>query len=206
VSRILLSIMTFYFLLLGVTVCTFAIGAENIQPPTTLDPALEQSTRAMVNELLSQLGQRLKSTLASDGAEAAISVCKEASPAIAKRLSAEHGVTMTRVGTRVRNPVMGTPNKWQEEVLAQFESRLAAGENATTIDYWKIADDNNGRRELRYAKAIITQPLCLNCHGAPSDIPASLSEKIRLEYPKDQATGYSVGKLRGAVVVTRPLP
>jgi len=198
--------MTFYFLLLGVTVCTFAIGAENIQPPTTLDPALEQSTRAMVNELLSQLGQRLKSTLASDGAEVAISVCKEASPAIAKRLSAEHGVTMTRVGTRVRNPVMGTPNKWQEEVLAQFESRLAAGENATTIDYWKIADDNNGRRELRYAKAIITQPLCLNCHGVASDIPASLAEKIRLEYPNDQAIGYSVGKLRGAVVVTRPLP
>ena len=205
-SRMLLSKLVFYFLLLVGTVSTFATCAENTQSPPTIDPALEQSTRAMVNDLLNQLGQRLKSTLSSDGAEAAVSVCKEASPAIAKRLSAEHGVTMTRVGTRVRNPAMGTPNKWQEEALAQFESRLAAGENAATIDYWKIADSANGRRELHYAKAIITQPMCLNCHGAASDIPASLAEKIRLEYPKDQATGYSVGKLRGAVVVTRPLP
>ena len=50
------------------------------------------------------------------------------------------------------------------------------------------------------------QPVCLGCHGSASDIPASLAKKIRLEYPQDRATGYSVGKLRGAVVVTRPLP
>jgi hypothetical protein len=37
-------------------------------------------------------------------------------------------------------------------------------------------------------------------------MPASLAEKIRIEYPHDQATGYSAGQLRGAVVVTRPLP
>jgi hypothetical protein len=205
-SRMMLYTLVFYFLFFLSSISTLAIGAENTQPPTSIDSALEQSTRAMVNELLTQLGQRLKSTLASDGAEAAIGVCKEDSPAIAKRLSAEHGVSMTRVGTRVRNPAMGTPNKWQEEALTQFESRLAAGENPATIDYWKIVDGASGRRELHYAKAIVTQPMCLNCHGAVSEIPASLAEKIRLEYPKDQATGYSVGKLRGAVVVTRPLP
>jgi hypothetical protein len=205
-SRMFFSSLVFYFLITLGSISTFAIGADDTQPQSTREPALEQSTRAMVNELLNQLGQRLKSSLASDGAEAAVSVCKEASPAIAKRLSAEHGVTMTRVGTRVRNPSMGTPNKWQEEALAQFESRLAAGENPAMIDYWKIADSPDGRRELRYAKSIITQPMCLNCHGATSDIPTSLAEKIRMEYPKDHATGYSVGKLRGAVVVTRPLP
>ena len=63
----------------------------------------------------------------------------------------------------------------------------------------------DGQRELRYAKAIVTQQLCVTCHGKPEDIPAPLMEKIRAEYPDDQATGYSVGKLRGAVVVTRPM-
>ena len=194
------------FSLLITAFSNFCTAAENTQPTPPIDPMIEQSTRAMVNELLNQLGQRLKSTLSSEGAEAAISVCKEASPSIAKRLSLEHGVAMTRVGTRTRNPAMGTPNVWQQNALTEFETRLSAGENPTNLEYWKIVENAEGRRELRYAKAIITQPMCLGCHGNVSDIPASLAEKIRLEYPKDQATGYSVGKLRGAVVVTRPSP
>jgi hypothetical protein len=48
--------------------------------------------------------------------------------------------------------------------------------------------------------------MCVTCHGTASDIPATLAEKIRAEYPQDQATGYSVGKLRGAAVISRPLP
>ena len=180
--------------------------AQNTPPAAVSDAALEQSTRVMANELLTQLGQRLKSALTSDGAEAAVSVCKEVSPAIAKRLSTENNAVMTRVGTRVRNPATGTPNGWQQEALSQFESRLSAGDNPATLEYWKVAEDTKGQRELRYAKAIMVQPVCLSCHGSASDIPASLAEKIRLEYPQDRATCYSLGKLRGAVVVTRPLP
>ena len=204
--RIMLSKQVCVFSLVLAAFSGLSTAAENTQSIPPVDSVIEQSTRAMVNELLNQLGQRLKSTLSSEGAEAAISVCKEASPSIAKRLSLEHGVAMTRVGTRTRNPVMGTPNAWQQEALSQFETRLSAGENPTNLEYWKIVQNAEGRRELRYAKAIITQPMCVGCHGNSSEIPASLAEKIRLEYPKDQATGYSVGKLRGAVVVTRPLP
>ena len=150
--------------------------AQNTPPAAVPDAALEQSTRAMASELLTQLGQRLKSALTSDGAEAAVSVCKEVSPAIAKRLSTENNAVMTRVGTRVRNPAMGTPNVWQQEALSQFESRLNAGDNPATLEYWKVAEDNKGQRELRYAKAIMIQPMCLSCHGSASDIPASRAD------------------------------
>ncbi len=180
--------------------------ADDAPPPCALDEAAVQSTRAMATELLNQLGQTLKSTLSAQGPEAAVSVCKEASPSIATSLSRKHGAQMTRVGTRVRNPAMGTPNRWQQEALAQFETRLAKGDAPAALEYWKVADDGKGQRELHYAKAIMVQPMCVTCHGNAADIPASLAEKIRIEYPQDQATGYSVGKLRGAVVVTRPLP
>ncbi len=182
------------------------VHAQSISPPTGVDEAAAVSTRAMANELLAQLGQRLKAALSSDGPEAAVSVCKEASPAIARELSAKHGAQMTRVGTRVRNPAMGTPNAWQKEALAQFEGRLAQGEQPASMEYWQVVEQANGKRELHYAKAIAVQPMCVTCHGSASDIPASLAQKIRTEYPQDQATGYSVGKLRGAVVVSRPLP
>ncbi len=170
-----------------------------------IDAAVAQSTRDIATELVNQLGQKLKGAMANEGAVAAVSVCKEAAPAIAKNLSTRHAAQVTRVGTRVRNPAMGVPNGWQKEALAEFEARLNKGDKPGDLEYWKVIDNNDGKRELRYAKAIVTQPLCVTCHGKPEDIPAPLLEKIRAEYPDDQATGYSVGKLRGAVVITRPM-
>ena len=174
-------------------------------PAADLPPAALESTRAIANELVTQLGQKLKGAIASDGPVAAVGVCKEVAPAIAKNLSVRHGAQVGRVGTHVRNASMGVPNAWQKDALADFDARLAKGEKPADLEYWKVVDTGNGNQELRYAKAIVTQQLCVTCHGKAEDIPAPLMEKIRAEYPHDQATGYSVGQLRGAVVVTRPL-
>ncbi len=197
--------------LVAVSVYLFAncllipISASADTTPSNLESATVDSTRNIAGQLLNSLGQKLKTALSTDGPLAAVSVCKEAAPAIANSLSAEHGVQITRVGTRVRNQKMGIPNVWQKEALTQFEERLAAGEKPADLEYWKVVETANGKRELHYAKAIAVQPQCLSCHGLAQDIPAALAEKIRQEYPNDQATGYSAGKLRGAVVITKPL-
>lgn len=175
-------------------------------PPSDMDASMVQSTRAIAGDLLGQLGQKLKAALTSDGPVHAVSVCKEAAPSIAQQLSVANNAKVTRVGTKVRNPAMGVPNAWQKDALTRFESRLAQGEKAADIEYWQVADTGDGKRELRYAKAIAVQHQCLSCHGPAHEIPAALADKIRLDYPNDQATGYSAGQLRGAVVVTRPLP
>ena len=188
------------------TVCfSVSAWADEAAAPASLDPALVQSTRDIAGQLMNQLGQKLKAAMTSDGPLAAVSVCKEAAPSIAKSLSAQHGVQMTRVGTRVRNSKMGVPNTWQKDALTKFEERLSQGEKPTDIEYWQVVDTGNGKRELHYAKAIVVQPQCLACHGQPQDIAAPLAEKIKQEYPNDEAVGYIVGKLRGAVVVTKPL-
>jgi hypothetical protein len=192
---------------LGVLLLIFTgMAAAQSAPPSTIDASLVQSTRGIASELLGQLGQKLKSAMSTDGPVAAVSVCKESAPAIARQLSIANDAKVTRVGTRVRNQNMGIPNAWQKEALTQFEARLAQGEKAADIEYWQVADNGHGKSELRYAKAIAVQPQCLSCHGSAQDIAAPLAEKLRIEYPNDQATGYSVGQLRGAVVVTRPLP
>jgi cytochrome c551/c552 len=175
-------------------------------PPSSIDASIVQSTRSIAGDLLGQLGQKLKAAMSTDGPVAAVSVCKESAPAIARQLSVANDAKVTRVGTRVRNQNMGIPNAWQKEALTQFEARLSQGEKATDIEYWQVADNGHGKSELRYAKAIAVQPQCLSCHGSAQDIAAPLAEKLRIEYPNDQATGYSVGQLRGAVVVTRPIP
>ncbi len=182
------------------------IARADNTPPSSIDASLVQSTRNIAGDLLGQLGQKLKAAMSTDGPVAAVSVCKESAPAIARQLSIANDAKVTRVGTRVRNQNMGIPNAWQKEALTQFEVRLSQGEKAADIEYWQVADNGHGKNELRYAKAIAVQPQCLSCHGSAQDIAAPLAEKLRIEYPNDQATGYSVGQLRGAVVVTRPLP
>jgi hypothetical protein len=192
---------------LGVLLLTVTgMAVAQSAPPSTIDASLVQSTRGIAGELLGQLGQKLKAAMSTDGPVAAVSVCKESAPAIARQLSIANDAKVTRVGTRVRNQNMGIPNAWQKEALTQFEARLSQGEKAADIEYWQVADNGHGKSELRYAKAIAIQPQCLSCHGSAQDIAAPLAEKLRIEYPNDQATGYSVGQLRGAVVVTRPLP
>lgn len=183
----------------GVSLADTTSHPENLQS-TTVD-----NTRQIAQQLLNTLGQKLKTALSTEGPLSAVSVCKEAAPAIASSLSAEHGVQITRVGTRVRNTKIGVPNAWQKEALTKFEERLAQGEKPADLEYWQVIETAAGKRELHYAKAIVVQPQCLTCHGQSQDIPAALADKIRLEYPNDQATGYSAGKLRGAVVITRPL-
>jgi hypothetical protein len=196
----------FRYLKLGIALQLAASVPALADVPAGVPPELVQSTRSMAGELTTRLGQMLKATLSTEGPVAAVGVCKEMAPAIATSLSEQHGARVGRVGTRARNTATGTPNDWQKAALTDFESRLSAGENPANIEHWSVADTGKGQRELRYAKAIVMQPLCVSCHGKAEDIPAPLAEKIRADYPGDQATGYPVGKLRGAVVVVRPLP
>lgn len=193
-------------LVLGSTVWLAAGTSALAEIPAGIPPELVQTTRGMAGELTTQLGQALRAAMSTDGPVAAVGVCKDKAPAIARSLSEQHAARVGRVGTRARNPATGVPNAWQKAALADFASRLSTGEDPAGIEHWSVAESGNGQRELRYAKAIVMQPLCVTCHGKAEDIPAPLAEKIRAEYPDDQATGYPVGKLRGAVVVVRPLP
>lgn len=51
----------------------------------------------------------------------------------------------------------------------------------------------------------IAAPLCLTCHGQPEEIAPEVREKLQTLYPSDQATGYRLNDLRGAVSVAMPL-
>ena len=52
-----------------------------------------------------------------------------------------------------------------------------------------------------YKPLLINKQVCLKCHG-DIDKNQKLSQYLGKTYPHDKATGYSMGDLRGAVVVT----
>lgn len=164
-----------------------------------LDARLAAS-RETAGKLTQQLGGELRKELAAGGPESAIKVCKTIAPEIASKLSRENGARVARVSLRVRNPLLGTPDAWEQRVLAEFDRRVAAGEKPEALEFGEIAGEPDGRY-WRYLKAIPVQPMCLTCHGGAESIPAPVKAQLNAEYPHDRATGYSAGQIRGAVTI-----
>ena len=164
----------------------------------------EQAARQATAELIKQLGGALKKEMGSGGPGAAISVCRDLAPQISGTISRDNGWRMTRVGTRVRNPLLGMPDAWESEILSEFEKRAAGGEPYPDMMTSEVVEEG-GARYYRFMKAIAVKPVCLICHGDKEAIPAEVKARLAAEYPMDRATGYKDGELRGAVSIKQPL-
>ena len=105
---------------------------------------------------------------------------------------------------KTRNPLLGTPDAWEQAVLADFDRRAAAGEKPETLEVSEIVTEPQGRY-FRYMKAIPVQPLCLTCHGTDATIAPEVTQRLQSDYPHDHARGYTAGQIRGAVTIKRPL-
>ena len=160
--------------------------------------ALTADAKAAAMALGSSLKSQLQAAMKAGGPTEAVAVCHKIAPAVASSLSAQHGVTLTRVSLKNRNPEMGVPNDWQTAVLQDFEARKLAGEAPDQLAYSEIVDG-----EHRFMKAIPTAKVCLTCHG--TDVKPEVKAKIDEFYPEDRATGYAEGDIRGAFVVVRSL-
>lgn len=166
--------------------------------------ARERAAGDAAMSFMKELGGTLKRELGRGDPAAAISACSEVAPAIANRISLENGWRVTRVGTRVRNPMLGMPDPWEQRVLEQFEQRRGGGEDYAKMAYSEVVEEPGGRY-FRYMKAIGTQPLCLTCHGEKESLPSSVAAVLDELYPHDRATGYAAGDLRGAISIKQPI-
>lgn len=164
----------------------------------------KDESRAVVAPFMQQLMAENKKAVMEGGPDSAIKVCKEIAPRLAGYISRQQGWKLTRVSLKVRNPLLGTPDAWEQKKLMEFEKRAAKGEKTDMMETAEIVNEPNGKY-FRYMKAIALQPGCVACHGKPADIPENVKARLAEEYPHDQATGYEAGHIRGAVSIKRPL-
>jgi len=142
-------------------------------------------------------------TLEKNGPDAALAVCADSAQRRTARHSTE-GLTIRRVGTRVRNP-LNTPDSTEERILAYLGAEHAAGRMPT--EYQEVVRNAaNDGWELRYLRPILLQPQCTACHGAADGLAPGVRALIDARYPDDRAVGYAAGDLRGAISVRVPLP
>jgi hypothetical protein len=164
----------------------------------------KDESRAVVGPFVQQLIAENKKAVQEGGPESAIKVCKDIAPKMAGDISRQQGWKLTRVSLKVRNPMLGTPDAWEQKTLKQFEARLAKGEKPETLEAAEIVKESNGK-SFRYMKGIVLQPGCVACHGKQEEIPANVQARLAEDYPHDKATGYAPGELRGGVSIKRPL-
>jgi hypothetical protein len=187
------------FVILGVAALLPA-AAAHAQAQTQL----MSESRETAASLLQQLSAKLRATLTDNGPEGSVPVCKNIAPELAGKLSRETGWRVARVSLRTRNPLLGTPDAWEQRVLEEFDRRAANGDKPESIEFGEVVNEPAGRY-FRYLKAIPVSPLCVTCHGPRDQLSPFIQAQLHAEYPHDKAVGYSPGQLRGAVTIKRPL-
>lgn len=164
---------------------------------------LVAESRQTAGGLIQTLGGELKAAMTAGGPVQAIGVCKERAPKIAAEAAQRTGMQIKRVSLKNRNP-KGVPDAWETDALVGLEKRLAAGEKPETLDTHGVVNTPDGK-VFRYAKALVTQPACLNCHGPAENLSPEVKAKLEVEYPHDQAIGYKAGMIRGILSIRKSL-
>jgi hypothetical protein len=165
---------------------------------------LVDESRAVANQIVSQVRGELTKELERTGPIRAITVCKYSVPEITSNISRQTGMRVTRVALRPRNKALGEPDVWEQRVLLDFENRVAKGEKADALEYHEIVDEPAGR-VFRYMKSLAMAQPCLQCHGPSNQLSEGVRAQLATEYPNDKAVEYQIGQVRGAISVKKPL-
>ena len=189
-------------ILLGLCLVLLALDCSSDQQSNASSEAEVAAAKAAIKEFAGALQAELKGAMKAGGPIAAIGVCNTQAMPISEKLAAGHGMNLSRVSLKNRNP-SNAANDWQAAVLEDFEKKRLAGSDITKLG-WTETVSVNGEQEFRFMKAIPTGEVCLKCHG--TQIAPEVSQVLASLYPEDRATGYREGDIRGAFVVTRKLP
>jgi len=160
------------------------------------------SARRVSAELTDQIRNLLMQELKSGGFAGAVEVCSRLAQKTTRDFSTQAGHAVRRVSLKHRNP-NNSPDPYEVRKLAELE-RLHQN-RSMPAEAWEIVREG-GREKLRYLKPILVLPMCLTCHGPADKIPTEVRAVLEKEYPRDRATGYRAGELRGAVSVTVAVP
>lgn len=160
--------------------------------------ALKMEAIGIVKQFGGSLKPELKMALKEGGPAHAITVCSTKAPEIANGLTNSTGWSVKRVSLKARNAETAMPDAWEKGVLEQFDKRQAEGESAEKMAYAEVVDG-----QYRFMKAQGVESLCLKCHG--TQIAPETEKALQQHYASDSARGYSLGQIRGAFSLTKPL-
>ena len=178
---------------------------SNSSNAITLQSVNHETTQTKVQNIpegvkyIKMLGTELKSHLkkalkADPSGVKALEFCASKAMQITKEVNSKlpDGASVRRTALRVRNP-KNAPDPIDEGVMGVFAQR-ASEHKLTPQNIVKIDDGTH----IRYYKPLLTQAVCLKCHG--ENVSDELKAKIKEFYPDDNALGFKNGDFRGVIV------
>ena len=135
------------------------------------------------------LGKNLMEKIQKEGATEALAFCNIEAMPLTATMSTKYNADIKRVSDKNRNP----DNKANEEELkyiAKFKKEAADNIESTPIVI------SQGEK-VHFYYPILTNTMCLQCHGKAEDIKPKVAVKINNLYPNDLAIGYSENEVRG---------
>lgn len=164
----------------------------------SISKALLKRGRIIAANAKVALKKELKAALAKGGFDHAVTFCKTRAMEITDSISLAEQVYVERLAKKNRNPLNETIND-DSTVFKSYIVNWLSGARVQSMVSW----DNRGRPV--YYNPIMTESMCLNCHGIPGqDINPELAEKIAQLYPDDKATGFKFKDIRGMWKITFP--
>lgn len=136
------------------------------------------------------LGKNLMGTIQNKGVEEAVVFCNEKAYPLTDSMSTKFNARIKRVSDKPRNP-NNKANAGELAHIATFKKQVADGESVEPI-----VKEANGKIYFYYP--IVTNTMCLNCHGTPEkNIAPEVLTHLSQLYPDDKATGYGPDEVRG---------
>lgn len=187
------------FLLISLMTSTLLFATDN--NTTTEVNATQLTPKEEGVKYIKMLGGTLKKNLqaqmkADKTGLSAMKFCTHKADELTKEVNSKlpKNATVRRTTLQSRNP-NNQPDALDSAVMQQMISDM----NGTKNEIGKpiLVETINS---YRVYKALVTQPVCLKCHGNAQQITPEIQKMIQENYPKDQATKFKAGDLRGVIV------
>jgi len=157
-----------------------------------LETLVRQRGQSIVAQTFGVLSSNLTTALSQGGVSNALKFCSVQALPLTAAVAATNQVTLRRVSHKARNPT-NRADLVELAVLDDFRASLSMGKAAAAI----VRTNHLGGATF-FAPIVLNNPLCLNCHGQSGrELKLENLALISQLYPKDQATGFKLGDLRG---------
>ncbi len=165
------------------------------QDDQTFD-AIKKQGAIIAKQTQVELGTALKNAILKGGHEYAVNFCNLEALTITDSMATNKDVIIRRLAKKNRNP---------ENAMDEVESKIF---KQYVMEYLQAKPMKpriaiNGEGHPVYYKPIITNDMCLSCHGKPGEtMSTGLAEKIKEQYPDDKAINFDSGHPRGMWAIT----
>ncbi len=134
---------------------------------------------------------KVKAEIKKGGPTAAIKLCSNIVQKMTAEIGKKFSVELSRVSHRPRNP-KNRADQIEMKIIENYINSIKAGKKLKPL----VIKRKN--KIYYYSPIILAFPLCTKCHGQPNkEISPETLKLIKKLYPKDRATGFKIGELRG---------